>query len=312
MPEKRHNIAIYSAYGMDDLVTAFHGYDRYNVSLVTDLEGIAPLVAKVEIDAFITVDDLQVVDCISDLSKGMDNQHKRPLLCVITTTPERFTDQHPGAIVLPKIDPRYIEHSLRTQLEYRKRLSDLAREQDEINLLKNAIVRNVSHELKTPLLQVKSAVALIAEDTTDENNRLSKMAVQSTARLEAVIKNITLLADSMNGNFGPILAHESIEQAIRNLRRIWIHRDAISRIETVIEPDLPPIMADKQGLGVVMQQLLDNALKFSNDDIIISVSKHEGQIRFAVTDKGIGIEPQYIQQIFESFYQVDSSSTRRY
>jgi signal transduction histidine kinase len=83
----------------------------------------------------------------------------------------------------------------------------------------------------------------------------------------------------------------------------------------LIDSDLPPIMADKQGLSTVLQQLLDNALKFSekNGKDVEVIGKREGDKAYiAVRDYGIGIPEDKLKNIFDLFYQVDSSSTRPY
>ena len=81
--------------------------------------------------------------------------------------------------------------ALRAQLDEQKRMTD------EVDVLRNAIVRNVSHELKTPLLQIKSAVALLAEEQRGES-KLADYAMEATVRLEAVVRNITQLADTLD------------------------------------------------------------------------------------------------------------------
>lgn len=193
---------------------------------------------------------------------------------------------------------------LKKEFHVSKRVSD------EVTLLKNAIVRNVSHELKTPLLQVKSAVALLAEDARDK--RLADYATSATSRLEGVVKNISQLADSLDLSMGPVLVRETIDFAIRNLRRSWEHKDDIPRIKVDIEANLPLVHGNKQGLGTILQLLMDNALKFSTADIEVSACRFGKEVQIAVKDHGIGIAKDKFEQIFESFYQIDSSETRRY
>ncbi|MFW5691941.1 MAG: sensor histidine kinase [Chloroflexota bacterium] len=181
----------------------------------------------------------------------------------------------------------------------------------QVEVLKNAIVRNVSHELKTPLLQVKSAVSLMSEDA--EDSKLVAYAQNATGRLEALVKNITLLGSSLDVNLGPVIVRDAIEYARRNLRRAWEHRGEIERVSLDIDDNLPPVNADKQGLSTVIQLLLDNALKFSKQPVTVSARLAEtGHVRIGVTDQGIGIAENHISSIFDTFYQVDNSSTRRY
>lgn len=192
-------------------------------------------------------------------------------------------------------------------------LSRSQRVASEINLLKDAIVSTVSHELKTPLLQVKSSVALLGENAGN-TDLLLQYAQVAVTRLEAVINNIVRLAESLNMDsqlLGPVLIRESIDYAIRNLRRSWEHKDDTERIQIDLPKSLPPVQAYKQGLAIALQMLLDNALKFSDGPVIISAHKVGHQIHFSVTDNGIGIPKNKIGQIFDSFYQVDATSTRQ-
>lgn len=190
------------------------------------------------------------------------------------------------------------------------RLDESRRSAQELELLKNAIVNNVSHELKTPLLHVKAAVALLAEDAA--NPKLVEYATGATARLEALVRNITQLAGSQELNIGPILIHECISYAITNLGRTWEHKDAVGRIRVQIDERLPPVLGDRQGISVVLQLLMDNALKFSSDLVFVEAYRKENAVRISVSDRGIGIAPDQRERIFESFYQINSSSTRPY
>lgn len=182
---------------------------------------------------------------------------------------------------------------------------------DEVEVLKNTIVRNVTHELSTPLLQVKSAVALLAEDM--KNNNLIEYATRATGRLETVVKNITQLATSLNElHMSPLIVRECIDSALRDLRRTWEYKDQINRVDVQIEANLPLAVGDRQGITTVLQQLIDNALKFSQGTVVVSASRQADTVLISVHDNGIGIAPDQRVMIFESFYQVDASSRRTY
>ena len=205
-------------------------------------------------------------------------------------------------------------HQLETEnAQLNETLARSQRVVSEINLLKDAIVSTVSHELKTPLLQVKSSVALLGENAGN-TELLLQYAQVAVTRLEAVINNIVRLAESLNmdsQHLGPVLIRESIDYAIRNLRRSWEHKDDTERVRIDLPKSLPPVQAYKQGLAIALQMLLDNALKFSDGPVIISIHKVGPQIHFSVTDNGIGIPKNKIGQIFDSFYQIDATSTRQ-
>ncbi len=254
----------------------------------------------------------------------------QPARVLITENFERVELYDCVDAVLPPL-PRYIYHQvhrlpqmiteherLRTQtlelVEEKQalnaRLETAEKAREELNLLKSAIVRTVSHELGTPLLQVKSAVHLLAEDA--QNQKLADYALGATARLEAVVKNITQLANSVDEmNVSVLLIRECVDYAVRNLRRTWEHRDDTPRIKVQQDPYLAPALGDKQGISTALQLLIDNALKFSDKDVEVHVQQRQDKIWITVRDYGIGIPADKQEAIFQTFYQVDNSSTRR-
>ncbi len=242
---------------------------------------------------------------------------KRPLIVYLTSDASMMTRSEIWADAILQIDDPHLKRQLQSLLKLQRENIKLAKQIDtqnrvtaEVEILKNAIVRNVSHELKTPLLQVKSAVALLAEDV--KNEKLITYAKGATARLETLVKNITLLGSSLDYSPGPVIIRDALEHAKRNLGRIWEHRDAGDRIKIELGEGIPPVQADKQGLNTVLQLLIDNGLKFSTDDIVITAHHEGNQVEIQVADEGIGIDLKEQELIFETFYQVDLSSTRRY
>lgn len=194
--------------------------------------------------------------------------------------------------------------------------SDQVRIVLEAEVLMNAIVRNVSHELRTPLLQVKSAVAMLADEIrqaggNEDLDTLVSFAENATSRLELHVRNITMLGGSLTASLAPTILREGIDQAIRSLRRNWQFRDQMDRIQIRIAPDVPAVMADRQGIGTVLELLLDNALKFSEDvvDILVEVETAD-RVRIEIRDRGIGISPNQIETIFKPFYQANSDTNR--
>lgn len=203
----------------------------------------------------------------------------------------------------------------------RRRITELQREveiqhqiNDRVELLKAALVRNVSHELKTPLLHVKSAIALISEDIPEDahNRNLVVYAENATARLESIVRNITILGSSLDIHASPVVLRDSVHSTSRNLARSWQHKSDLDRLKIDLPHDLKPVMVDKQGLSTVLQLLIENAFKFSEGTVTVRARQHELFVRVSVEDHGIGIDEQHQAYIFDSFYQIDSSSTRRY
>lgn len=189
--------------------------------------------------------------------------------------------------------------------------------EQELELIKSAIVHNISHELNTPLLQIKSAVNQIERAVADEADgdpyiaQLADYATQAVRRLQGLVARVLRIARGIDIRLEPTVAADSLNLALRQLRaNTDSGSDPTPRIHTQIAPDLPLVKADKQALGVLLELLIDNALKFSSDKVIVTLEAVSGGVRFAVCDTGVGIAPDAIPQIFDLFYQVDGTSTR--
>ncbi|MBI5669762.1 MAG: HAMP domain-containing histidine kinase [Chloroflexi bacterium] len=320
---------------LSDLPARLHNL-HYDTLVARTVDDAWSLLRTQQPDALVAAGDcdasLKLYSAICDCTE----RDQRPLLVLACDTPPTPALNLDDVLLFPIAFP-FFEHQLRTFLslraanhQLRRTNSDLLTDNrrlkqdvmahqsrnDEVNLLKNAIVRNVSHELRTPLLQMKSAVSLLAEDV-GRDNKLIEYATGATARLEGVVRNITLLNELLNESMDvhtptAVMVSEMIEYAIRNLRRSWEHKDQIDRIRVQLDDNLPPVLADKQGIATVLQLLLDNALKFSQQPVDITAHRDGGYVVISTTDYGIGIPADKLEKIFESFYQIDNSSTRRY
>ncbi len=220
---------------------------------------------------------------------------------------------------------RQYESLLRDNLELAERLLVKNRELEaaltevsNARLMSDHIVSNLAHELKTPLLQVKSAVGMLRTDWREGGptlvDKLIGHAVAATARLEGVIANLGQLASVMQpSKVEPFRLQDAVYTAVRQLGREWqlAATNAVSRVVVYLD-GIPPVQSDRSGVTQVLQQLIDNALKFSPEGGPIEICAWEGDggLWVAVQDNGIGIAENEYDNIFRAFYQVNSSTTR--
>ncbi len=237
--------------------------------------------------------------------------------------PNGSFDLAPDAVMLKPVDTAELATWLKTMLQLKaqfdRKLDRLAAEMRRLEVLRSEIITNISHELGTPLLQVKSAISLLAEDVTQhgtpEQARVADMATQALARLEHEVNNIRQLARTHDIRLGPVMLAEAVQRALRHLERSWKSRDAVGRVEMRLPPDLPFVLADKRALARLLQVLIDNALKFSPPDSPVYVQAKEldsARVWVGVQDYGIGISDAEHEHIFEPFYKVDASATQPY
>ncbi|MDX2140439.1 MAG: ATP-binding protein [Chloroflexota bacterium] len=212
------------------------------------------------------------------------------------------------AIALERENARLREENAALKLSQRNLQEERARA-----LITGYIVDNVGHELKTPLLQVKAAISSLAEVSGKE--RLIELAKQSTARLEDTIQNLVRIAQvtkNTHPSLEPATIRDPIDYALNGLAKSWTHHKNVERVQVMISPHLPPVQIDKRSIGIVIQMLLDNALKFSKDAVHLKADCENDRVIVSIQDFGEGIAPELLERIFELFVQGDLKSTRSY
>lgn len=190
----------------------------------------------------------------------------------------------------------------------------------ELSQLKANFISNISHELRTPLTHIKGYIELMVTESlgqiTEEQKHALQVSQQSTGKLEALIEDLIMVSLASRGELS--IKQDNIDiQRIANLAVKSFMGKAAERginLHGVID-DVPLVQVDSQKIAWVIQQLLDNGIKFtsSGGSVILSV-KREGEnlVIVSVTDTGIGIPPSQLSDIFEPFHQLDGSSTRRF
>jgi signal transduction histidine kinase len=186
----------------------------------------------------------------------------------------------------------------------------------ELNRMKGEFVAIVSHELRTPVTALMGYAKTLrqpefADDPKMRNEFLERMERQSD-RLVRLVENL-LTASNLENNqlpisVGRVLFEDLVREVIEGLAN-----DA-SRVHVNVPDDLPVLTTDRQVLSRVLQNLVDNALKYSPDGSPCELeARADGdRIVFWVQDYGIGISAEEMPKIFDRFYQVDSSSTRTF
>ncbi|MCC6500888.1 MAG: hypothetical protein IT313_11540 [Anaerolineales bacterium] len=191
----------------------------------------------------------------------------------------------------------------------------------ELSQLKANFISNISHELRTPLTHVKGYLELLITESLGkiaaEQRHALQVAQQSTNNLEGLIEDLIMVSLSSRGEMS--LKQEAVD--IRRLATLVV-KSALGKAEqrgvtlhTLTDEDLPRVQADSQKVAWVLNHLIENGIKFtpSGGRVVVNL-KREGEnlVVVSVTDTGIGIPPERQKDIFESFHQLDGSSTRRY
>jgi signal transduction histidine kinase len=200
-------------------------------------------------------------------------------------------------------------------------LQEALRKLSELSQLKANFVANISHELRTPLTHIKGYLELLITESLGELSLEQKNALQvsqrATGQLESLIDNLILFSQAARGEMTLHLTPTDINKVageVINYSRAKANQRNVT-LEYVISARLPLVQADEEKISWAILQLLDNAIKFTPSGGLVTLSirpESDNLIAVSVKDTGIGIRADRLEEIFEPFHQLDSSSTRRY
>jgi NtrC-family two-component system sensor histidine kinase KinB len=188
-----------------------------------------------------------------------------------------------------------------------------------VDQLKSDMVSTVSHELKTPLTSIQMAVHLLLEEVvgplTTKQVELLMAARQDSDRLLAMVNDLLDLTRIEQGRMK--LVPDSIETG--GLMNGAVERSSLQARDggIVLEVDagtgLPPVLADRDRIDHVFDNLINNALQHTDRGgrIRLTARADQGFVRFTVEDTGEGIAEEHLPQIFQKFYRVPGGRHRQ-
>jgi len=227
---------------------------------------------------------------------------------------------------------RYNVELLQAKNTLEAQVAELARKSEQLetarngaeaaNQAKSKFLATMSHELRTPLNGVLGMTHLLLNTELNSQQRRYGRAAQASA--EALLRLINDILDFSKIEAGK-LELETIDFDLRyateNVVELMAHEARLKRLELVfsLAPEVPVrLRGDPGRLRQVLTNLMSNAVKFTQaGEVVVRATveaETEGRatLRFTVTDTGIGIAPDRVGRLFQSFSQVDSSTTRKY
>jgi two-component system, OmpR family, sensor histidine kinase SenX3 len=190
-------------------------------------------------------------------------------------------------------------------------------EKRRIDAVRRDFISNISHELRTPV----GAIAILAETLTDETD--PETAKRLTGRLEQESHRLAIMVDDLL-SLTRVEAEDGVEYAsvaVSDLFDKIVERSGSSAELRGISLTIAGgaglnVLGDRRQLVSALTNLVDNAMKYSGENSIVTLDAHRVQgearslIELRVTDHGIGIPPRERERIFERFYRVDKARAR--
>jgi len=204
-------------------------------------------------------------------------------------------------------------------------LRDMRREL-EIERAKTEFLSNISHELRTPLTPIKGYAEMLRRDQQmaasrqlppEKRRAFLDGILESSERLERTVDILVNFAAMEAGRL--VLRTEPVDSAnlVHEVCERWRSRSGMHRVEELVN-GRPRVLADRRLLERSIDELIDNAVKFSPEGGVVTVRTElvgagDGRaVEISVSDEGIGIAPSDFDRIFTDFSQIDGSATRRY
>ena len=176
--------------------------------------------------------------------------------------------------------------------------------------LKSDFVSNVSHELRTPLALIRlyaETLELERITTPEKKQQYYRIIRKESERLTALINNILDFSRIEAGRKEYEFRDTDIAELVRNTLdsyRYQIEQQGF-KFEESIDPNVPVLQVDREAIARALVNLINNALKYSNNDKFLGVKlyRENGVVKLEVQDHGIGIDRHDQTKIFEKFYR---------
>jgi two-component system phosphate regulon sensor histidine kinase PhoR len=183
--------------------------------------------------------------------------------------------------------------------------------------IRRDFVANVSHELRTPLSILRGYIETMLDDPKmprGETARILEVMDQHSKRLGLLANDLLTLAQLESGSSSLQWSEIDLLRFLSDLVRDWKKKFAAKGLEAVVNvsDDCSIIRGDEERLREVFDNLLDNAVKYSNRNGIVRLDamRRDGEIILSVGDGGVGISQEDLSRVFERFYRADKARGR--
>jgi two-component system sensor histidine kinase VicK len=206
-------------------------------------------------------------------------------------------------------------------VEYRNEIKYVAVAKDmtevkKLEQMKRNIIANISHELRTPLNIMKGYVEISIDETDlQKRNGFLEKSLKALERQNWMIQDLLEIARYDDELEKLDMVKTSINYVVDIACKSFNGKLDASGLDISIKPGLDEfVKADPEKLAYALTKIMDNAMKFTDKGGSIEIgTSQEGDMALVyVKDTGVGISADKLDLIFERFYQVDSSSTRKY
>lgn len=181
----------------------------------------------------------------------------------------------------------------------------------EANRMKSEFVSVVSHQLRSPLSNLKWALGLLLSGRVDKVSEKQleyfKILKENNARMEELVSDLLTVSRIEQGKMPTKIEKIALDETTRDfIKKLEIFAKASNvEISFDFEDNLPEISADMSQVKLILENLLDNAIRYSKEkgNIAISLKRRNNCLRFEIKDEGVGIPAEDQKYIFQKFFR---------
>jgi len=214
-----------------------------------------------------------------------------------------------------KLVPKGVLESKKFELLGKEQIQKTAVELTKVETLKDEFMNIAAHELKTPLVPIVGYLEIILKDKDmkAEHKKLLKICLNSAKREVDLVNDILDISKIESGSLKMELEEvdllDLLKEAVESMQP-GVHKNKIY-LKGIFPSSLPTITADPRRLMQVINNLINNATKFTiKGGITIKAEKKDNEILISVTDTGMGISKENVEKLFTKFFQADTSERR--
>jgi signal transduction histidine kinase len=187
---------------------------------------------------------------------------------------------------------------------------------DEAERVKSDFLATVSHELRTPLTPIRGYTDLLRRGRVPRGRAAEYLDEigEAAARMERIVTLLVEVAATEAGRFVPEIRPVAPAALLTPAAERWTARAPRHRFSVRAAKSLPKVGADERAISRVIDELVDNAVKFSPDGgpVELRADRSGDAVRFTVADRGIGLDPEALERLSAAFVQAEPGETRRF
>jgi PAS domain S-box-containing protein len=188
-------------------------------------------------------------------------------------------------------------------------------EHRKIEQMKAGFVNTAAHAIRHPLTSIRgySELLLTRDDIPPDDQTVFLRCIKDQAEtLAETVDDLLAISRIESGTLFPCRESTcNITAIITGLVSFYEYKSEVHEFSTVLPQDTIEVMADKSAMEKLFSNLLDNAVTYSPNGGLIRVTARRGEDHFvfSISDQGVGMSPDQMRRVFESFYRADTSNT---